>query len=183
MKITYNAPFTLTFTLLASLVYIANYFTGTGLIANFFTAYPAMNFSHPLTYFRLFSHVLGHANIEHLSGNLLFILLLGPILEEKYGSIRLTTMALITALITGLLNTLLFNTGLLGASGIVFMLILLSSFVNFRSGEIPLTFILIMITFLSREVYSALFEDNISQFAHIIGGLCGSWFGFRKNGG
>ncbi len=182
MKITYNAPFTLTFSLLASLIYALDQLGGKTLIPTFFTAYPGMSFTDPLTFLRLFSHVLGHANIEHLSGNLLFILLLGPMLEEKYGTTRLLIMALMTALITGLLNSMLFTTGLLGASGIVFMLILLSSFVNFRSGEVPLTFILIMVTFLSREVYSALFEDNISQFAHIIGGMCGSWFGFRKKG-
>ena len=133
----------------------------------------------PLSVVTLFSHVLGHADWAHLLGNLTFILLVGPIVEEKYGSRRLITMILITALITGVLNILFFNSGLLGASGIVFMLILLSSFTNVRGGEIPVTFILIAILFLGREVFESLQNDNISQFAHIIGGICGSFFGYK----
>jgi rhomboid protease GluP len=58
------------------------------------------------------------------------------------------------------------------------MLILLSSFTNIRAGEIPLTFILIVVLFLTKEVTTAFAQDNISQFAHIIGGICGSFFGF-----
>jgi membrane associated rhomboid family serine protease len=87
-------------------------------------------------------------------------------------------MMLVTALVTGLLNILFFHTGLLGASGIVFMLILLVSFTNSKSGEIPLTFILIALLFIGKEILQSLQSDQISQFAHIIGGICGSVFGF-----
>ena len=67
----------------------------------------------------------------------------------------------------------------MGASGIVFMMILLSSFTNIRSGEIPLTFVLVVLMYLTREVVTAFSdEDSISQLAHIAGGLCGSLFGF-----
>jgi membrane associated rhomboid family serine protease len=95
----------------------------------------------------------------------------------------------VTALVTGGLQVFLFPTTiLLGASGIVFMMILLASFTNFRKGEIPLTFILIMVIYLGREVWNAVASkfvagapDNISQFAHVIGGLVGSFFGFFKS--
>jgi len=113
-------------------------------------------------------------------GNFAFVLLLGPILEEKYGSGSLLFMMLITAFVTGLLNVLVMNTGLLGASGIVFMMILLVSFTNIRSGEIPLTFILIVALYLTREIVNAVRQDTISQFAHIVGGICGSLFGFMR---
>nr|HMP30396.1 rhomboid family intramembrane serine protease [Saprospiraceae bacterium] len=133
----------------------------------------------PISIFTLFSHVLGHANWGHLLGNMTFILLVGPIVEEKYGSKRLLTMILLTALVTGILNILFFNTGLLGASGVVFMLILLSSFTNVRAGEVPITFILVALLFLGKEIMESLQNDNISQFAHVIGGICGSFFGFK----
>ena len=45
-------------------------------------------------------------------------------------------MMIITAVITGILNTFFFPTGLLGASGIVFMFILLSSFSGIKEGEV-----------------------------------------------
>jgi membrane associated rhomboid family serine protease len=68
----------------------------------------------------------------------------------------------------------------MGASGVVFMMILLSSFTNFSHGEIPLTFILVLILYLGVQLYNSFGSDNISQFAHIIGGLCGSFFGFLR---
>ena len=178
MRITYNAPFVLTFTFLCVTISVLNAFWEPGLVPVFFTVYPDMPFSDPVSYFRLISHIAGHANAAHLVNNFVFILLLGPILEEKYGSKKIFLWVIITALITGLLNNFFFDTALLGASGIVFMFILLSSFANFKTGEIPLTFILVIILFLGKEVVQALGHDNISQFAHIIGGVCGSFLGF-----
>jgi membrane associated rhomboid family serine protease len=58
------------------------------------------------------------------------------------------------------------------------MFILLVSFTNSKSGEIPITFILIAILFIGKEIIQSLANDQVSQFAHIIGGLCGSVFGF-----
>ena len=110
-------------------------------------------------------------------GNLTFILLLGSMIEEKYGSLNLLIMIGITAIITGILNVLFFPTGLLGASGIVFLFIILSSFGNAQKG-IPLTFILVAVLFLGKEIFQALQDNNISEFAHILGGICGSLFGF-----
>ncbi|MCA9734080.1 MAG: rhomboid family intramembrane serine protease [Deferribacteres bacterium] len=179
MRITYNAPFVLSYTLICVSILIADRLTGSALIPGLFTVYPDMSFHNPVAWFRLVSHICGHVNAAHLMSNFVFILLLGPILEEKYGTKRLFIFVLITALVTGVLNIFFFNAGLLGASGVVFMMILLASFSNFREGEIPLTFILIIVLFLGQEFVNALSHDNISQFAHIIGGLCGSIFGFK----
>jgi len=89
----------------------------------------------------------------------------------------------ITAATTGLLNVLIFpNTVLLGASALSFMMIILSSITNYNKGEIPLTFILVMIVYLGGQVWDALAkQDNISQFAHIAGGLAGSFMGFFRS--
>lgn len=181
MKIKYNAPVTLTFTLICALVLVLD-MVFKGLIVNWFTVPGKAGFDPSLirNYFRLFSHALGHADLNHFLANFAFILLLGPILEASYGSPSLIIMMVITAFITGLLNVLLFNTGLIGASGIVFMMILLASFTNFTKGEIPLTFILILILYLGKEVMNAFQNNNISEFGHIIGGLCGSIFGYLK---
>jgi membrane associated rhomboid family serine protease len=124
--------------------------------------------------------VIGHADINHFLSNFSFILLLGPILEETYGTRILLMMIAATALVTGALNALFFPSFLLGASGVVFMMILLASFTNFNKGEIPLTFILVLILYIGREVISSFRSDNISEFAHIVGGFCGSLFGFFK---
>ena len=149
-----------------------------GTLMNYFSVGTSVNWTNPVSVFNLFSHVLGHASLEHLLGNMTFILLLGPIVEEKYGSRFTLIMIILTAFITGMLNITLFDTGLIGASGIVFMLILLVSFTNVNGGEIPLTFILVALLFIGKEVIYSLQADQVSQFAHIIGGICGSIFGF-----
>jgi membrane associated rhomboid family serine protease len=186
MRIRYNAPTTLTFTLLSGLVLLLSGTVMPGLTTQWFST-PAPFNSHSFQdYVKLVSHPLGHASVDHYISNFSFILLLGPILEASYGSLSVLLMMFATALVTGLLQVFFFpHTILLGASGIVFMMILLASFTNFKKGEIPLTFILVMAVYLGREVYNAIAAqvtpgstNNISQFAHIIGGLVGSFFGF-----
>jgi len=180
MRIRYNAPFTLTFSLACAAVLAGDQFLFPHLIRDWFTVGGIGSFraGQADSYFRLLSYSLGHADWTHLLGNLSFLLLLGPILEEKYQTPTLVFMAAITVFVTGLVNTLFFPTGLLGASGLVFLMILLVSFTNIRSGEIPLTFVAILFLYLGKEVFEAFKNDNVSQFAHIVGGICGSLFGF-----
>lgn len=133
----------------------------------------------PLTYVRLFTHVLGHSDWKHFSNNFLYILLIGPMIEEKYGTINLLVMFLITAGVTGILNSIIGRKRILGASGIVFMLIVLSSFVNIQAGKIPVTLILIFIFYIVNEILDGMFKkDNVSHFGHIVGAICGAIFGF-----
>lgn len=173
-RISYNSPVVLTFTFVSLAALILNYITGGITNTLFFTVYRA-SLLNPLFYLRLFTHVIGHADISHYIGNFTLILLLGPILEEKYGSKNLLILMLITAFITGLINVIFFETGLLGASGIVFMYIILASFTNTGDGKIPLTFILVAVIYIGGEVIDALFlTDEVSQMAHIVGGICGS---------
>ena len=74
--------------------------------------------------------VFGHADFAHFIGNASYILLLGPLLEEKYSSKVLISVIAVTAVITGLVNNICFpNVALCGASGVVFAFILLSSFI------------------------------------------------------
>jgi len=179
MKIHYNSPVILTFTLAAFVARILGDISADTLTHMFFVLQTNASLFNPLSYLRIFTHVLGHANWEHFVGNFSLILLIGPLLEEKHGSRKMAIMIFTTAVVTGLLHLLIFPGGLLGASGIVFMLILLGSFSNIKQGHIPLTFILIVILYLGKELYYSFRQDNISQFAHIIGGLVGSGFGFR----
>jgi membrane associated rhomboid family serine protease len=185
MKIKYNSPTVLTFAFLCAAVLILSQTVMQSLTVQWFMIPGRGTFS-PLSFrnwVTLFTHVLGHANWHHLISNFAFILLIGPILEEIYGSFSLFIMICITALVTGALNVFFFSTGLLGASGVVFMMILLASFTNFNKGEIPLTFILVLILYLGRELTNAFgsnSDPNISEFAHIVGGFIGSLFGFFR---
>ena len=133
----------------------------------------------PMTYIKMFTHILGHSNYNHFKNNFLYILLIGPMIEEKYGSINLLKMILITAFVTALINIIISKKQILGASGIVYMLILLSSLVNIEAGKIPITLILIFIFYIVTEIKDGLFKrDNISHLSHLIGAICGFIYGF-----
>lgn len=179
-RIHYNSPVILTFTFISLIVLIFGYMTNQYSTTLLFQVYRG-NLNDIFFYFRLFGHVLGHANWDHFINNFLLILVLGPVLEEKYGSKRMIGMIAITAFVTGILNVIFTNNALLGASGIVFMLILLSSIVNIQKGKIPLTLILVVIIYIGKEFTNGLLvKDNISHSAHIIGGICGCAFGFSS---
>jgi membrane associated rhomboid family serine protease len=183
MKLKYNSPVVLTFFLVCVAVLVLDQTLFHGLCEKAFAVMPRGGFSwkSPLCYWTLLSYVAGHAGWEHLVSNMMIILIIGPMLEEFYGSGELLFMMVITALAGGIMNALFFSTGLMGASGVVFMMILLASFTNFRKGEIPITFILVLLLYVGTEIVQAFGQDNISQFTHILGGLCGSVFGFAQN--
>jgi len=173
LRVTYNAPVVLTFALLALVVT----FLPLEVRRHYFAAHNS--FYDWTSYTGLFLHTLGHANWEHYIGNFMLILLIGPILEERHGSMKLLMMMAVTALVTGMINVAFANQFLMGASGIVFMMILLASTANIRSGEIPLTFIAIAVIYLGGEIYRAVTsDDNVSRMAHLIGGMVGAVFGF-----
>ncbi|WP_022668952.1 rhomboid family intramembrane serine protease [Desulfospira joergensenii] len=179
MKIKYNSPVVLTYALLALLCLILPV---SGTLGLNFSSPSGPAFSSPLFYIRLFTHVFTHAGWSHLMGNLMIILLLGPLLEEKYRSWKLFEMMAVTAAATALLNAVLFHTSLIGGSGLAFMMILLSSFSNFRAREVPLTFILVAVIFIGSEVAAILKVDQISQFSHLAGGFTGAAYGFLRGG-
>jgi GlpG protein len=181
-RIVLNAPVVIGFAALMFLATFLGILTGGGSTNLFFQTYRS-SLASPLTYVRLFTHVLGHSGWSHFMSNAAYILLLGPMLEEKYGSSALVKVILITALVTGLVNNIFFSSvGLCGASGVVFAFIILTSFTGFKTGEIPLTFILVAAIFIGQQIYEGVFvNDNVSQLTHIIGGIVGAAIGYRWN--
>ena len=167
--IRYNSPFVLTFALLSLALLPLNTLTGGWTNHALFSVYRC-SLLDPLAYFRFFGHVLGHTGLNHYMSNILLMLLVGPALEEKYGSRTLFLCVAMTALATGLVEFVFFpGAALLGASGVVFMMIVL----------IPLTMILVVVLYVGGEVVAGLTSvDNVSQLAHIVGGICGIGFGF-----
>ena len=181
LKIYFNAPITLTFAFICLLALLLQGLTNGRSTYLLFSTYNS-SLLDPLTYVRLIGHIFGHADYNHLVSNMMYILLLGPMLEEKYHD-RLITVILITAVVTGVCNSIFQpNVQLLGASGVVFAFILLSSITGKDSG-IPITLIIVAVLWVGGEVNSMLtVSDSISHITHIIGGACGALVGlFFKN--
>ncbi|MCR4946080.1 MAG: rhomboid family intramembrane serine protease [Lachnospiraceae bacterium] len=182
LKLTFNAPVVLGIVGVSLIATILNFVTAGGSNLLLFSTYRASMLS-PFTWLRAFTHIFGHADMAHFAGNMSYLLLLGPMLEEKYGSGTLGFAVVVTAFVTSLVNFIFFpGIALCGASGVVFTFIMLSSFTSFREGEIPLTFILVMVFYIGQQVIDGLtIRDNISNMAHILGGIVGGVLGYALN--
>lgn len=178
IKFDYNSKVIITYLFISLIAWLLNTLTRGKTNKLLFENYRSSPFN-PLTYIRLFTHSIGHKNLDHLVGNFLYILLVGPMIEEKYGSINLIIMLLITSLIIALFNIIFNNYTILGASGNVYMLIVLSSFANIQEGKIPLTVVLIFIFYIIGEMKNSLIDKKSKTYhdGHLIGALCGLLFG------
>lgn len=182
VRVAVNAPAVLTFAAIcfaAQLLSVLTRGKSNGLV---FSVYRS-SLLNPMTYIRCVCHVFGHADWEHLFGNMMYLLILGPMLEEKYGTANIVFVMLATAIVTGVINLIFFPyVHLLGASGVVFAFILLASITATEAGTIPLTFILVAAMYIGQQIYQGLFvRDDISQLTHIAGGVVGSVLGFIMN--
>lgn len=179
LKLSYNAPVTLTFALLCLAALGLNFVTSGWANTALFSVYRS-RLSSVFTWFRFIGHVFGHGGYSHFVSNMTLLLVLGPNLEDRFGSRNIAVAMLCTAVVSGAAQFVFFpSSALLGASGIVFMMLLLSSFGGAKDGSIPVTLVLIAVIYLGGEIRNAIFvQDNISQMAHLIGGGCGTVLGF-----
>lgn len=181
----YNSVVILSYFFLSLFIMIIDKIFKGKIVEKFFSIAKKDSWLNPITYFKLFSHSLGHADWNHLYNNFVKILLIGPMIEEKYGSINLLIMMLVTSFVIGLIYKI-FNLGRVrGASGVLYMLIILSSFVNMDGGKIPITLALIIIFFVTDDIIKFIKreDDNISHLGHLTGAICGLVFGILSING
>ena len=178
-KLSFNAPVILTFSCISLFSFLLSVITKGASNRLVFSVYRSSMLS-PLTYIRFFGHVLGHMSWEHFLSNITIILLIGPLLEEKYGSRFIIKVMVITAFVTGVFHFVVMpGDMLLGASGIAFAMILLASITGHKNKEIPVSFLLIALIYIGGQIYEGiLIKDNVSNITHIIGGVIGTCCGF-----
>lgn len=184
ITIQYNSPVILTFALLSLAALALGRLTDGWTTQNLFCVYRSP-LTDLLTYPRFFLHVLGHGDFSAYCANIVIMLAVGPTVEERFGSKRLLLAIAVTALATGLILWFFFPTAaLMGASGVVFMLIVLASFAGVRGGVIPLTLILVLALYLGGEIVQAVTGTaGLQQLTHIAGGVVGVIFGFAFSRG
>lgn len=180
--ISFNSPVILGFAAVCVIAQVLNMVTGGASNRAVFSVYGA-SLLDPLTWVRCIGHVFGHAGWDHLIGNLMYILILGPMIEEKYGARNTAVIILATAAVTGIISMIFFpRIMLLGASGVVFAFILIGSITAKEDRKIPVTFILVALLYIGQQVWQGVTQrDSISQMSHIIGGITGSVLGFTLN--
>ena len=179
-KIVVNAPVLLSFVLLCTLLHIISMvFPGLPEILGVDDRFT--EFWNPFTYISLFSHVLAHSSWTHLQGNMIHLLLVGPSVEHAFGSKNLLLIILLVAFSSALVHIAVggLYTYQLGASGVVFACILLSSLVTASHGTIPLSFVIVATWWIGDEIIKFLFSgDGVSHHAHLTGGMVGTMAGY-----
>ena len=175
---TFNAPWILCFAILSLGALGLGILSGGQTNRMIFSVYRS-SFLNPMAFVRLFCHVMGHTTFSHYVSNMALILALGPIVEERHGSWKLLFMFAVTAVVSGLFHIFFGgNSMLMGASGLVYMLIFLASTAGARSGEIPLTLVVVAALYLTQEILGGLFSaGDVSHLSHIVGGICGAAMG------
>ena len=181
-RISVNAPTLLGYCFVCTVVHLLSCTLVPGL-SRFLSIeddYFGLNSTNPLTYLRLITHVLAHSSLDHLKGNLLYLLLVGPSVEHEFGSRNLLFVILIVAMFSAIAHIAVgsSNTHQLGASGVVFSFILLNSLVSATSNTIPLSFLITAVIWVGDELWKIIFsDDNVSHHAHLTGAIVGSCIG------
>lgn len=178
-----DSPLILSICLFCLLIQLTSLLFGYYLINNYFSIPSLSNFYiySPICYFRMISHVFGHTSWEHLNSNITHLLLVGPNCEREYGIYKITLIVFFTALSSSIVHILFGpnNTIQLGASGIVFMFILLNSLIETKTTRIPMTFICQVGIWCYREIIGHfLNSDGVSHLAHITGAVVGIISGY-----
>lgn len=135
----------------------------------------------PMNYIRLVTSGFCHADFQHFRNNFIFILLLGPILEEKYGSLLFLEMILITTVASSIFHLLFYDSSAIGSSDLVYMMVVLCGIVCSFDGKIPITFVLLFLFFVFEEIVKMFFHkknDQVGHDGHVIGAICGIVFGY-----
>lgn len=182
-KIEIDAPLTTTFIFICLVVQLLSIVLGREFVLQYF-AVPTIwdfRFLSPYSYVRIVSQTMGHSSWSHLGGNVTHLLLVGPACEYEFGAYNMIRIICWTALASSITHMLLgpTNSVQLGASGVVFMLILLNSLIEAKIGRIPLTFIIQVFFWCYKEIVLQLLRnDGVSHVAHLTGALVGTIAGY-----
>jgi GlpG protein len=179
-RLTVEAPVVILFVATCVLIHVLNVNFLPGL-NRFLAVRDAFQFTSVMQYPRLVTHTFAHDGLEHLKGNLVLILLVGPSAEHAYGSGSILLLFFLVALSSALAHIVLgrSRTHQFGASGIVFSVILLNSLVAAERGKIPIIFVLTAGLWLTEEVLEFVWGgDAVSHHAHLTGAIVGTATGY-----
>lgn len=177
---TISGPVTLSIFAISAVVLLLDTFMVGGMNQLFMSSGNVLtSFLSPMYWASTVTYTFAHANYGHFIGNMLLLLLLGPQIEQRVGSKFFLFSVLISSVAIAIAHGFLATGGLIGASGIVFMTITMSSFTANEDHKISISFILVMLLYLGQEVLNSFGADGVSQLAHIVGGVMGIFFGWR----
>ncbi len=185
LKFQYDSPVMLTFAFITLIIFVLDTFAFKGKLKETWLVTPTaaggafpFSFSDFPSILRLFIHIFGYSESPVLICNLIFILLLGSQMEERYGSVIIGIMIFVSGLFSAVLNACFCQNAVCGAEPVVFMLILLWTMMHLSRSKISASAIAVIALFIVMEI----FRKNPNGFVGVAivaaGGLCGSLFAF-----
>ena len=185
LKFQYDSPVMLTFAFITLIIFILDTFVFKGKLKDVWLITPTaaggqfpFAFSDLRSILRLFIHVFGYTESPVLVCNLIFILLLGPQMEDRYGSVIIGIMIFVSALFSGVLNACFCTNAVSGAEPVVFMLILLWTMMQLSRSKISASAIAVIALFITMLVFRKNPNGVVGVAVVAAGGLCGSLFAF-----
>ena len=131
-------------------------------------------------FYRLFTSMFLHSDIEHLFNNMLLLCYIGKLLEEQIGKLRYLFIYFLSGIIAGLFS-IGYNTHIgqpafcIGASGAVFGLTgAMAVFVLWKQGRMAQISRRQMLIMVLLSLYGGFVETNVDNAAHIGGLLAGA---------
>ena len=185
LKFQYDSPVMLTFAFITLIIFVLDTFALKGKLKEVWLVTPTaaggqfpFAFSDFRSIIRLFIHVFGYDQSSVLVCNLIFILLLGPQMEDRYGSVIIGIMIFVSALFSGVLNACFCTNAVSGAEPVVFMLILLWTMMQLSRSNISASAIAVIALFITMLVFQKNPNGVVGVVIVAAGGLCGSLFAF-----
>lgn len=144
-------------------------------------------------FWRLFTPALLHLNVFHLFFNMIWLVVLGKLIEEKIGALRYIIFILIVAVVSNTAQYLMSGPNFIGISGVICGMLgfiwarqtsaawedynLMPGAISFMFFFVLAMFCIQLISFLLQVYYQVAFMPGIANTAHIVGGLTGYLLG------
>jgi len=129
-----------------------------------------------------------HANLTHLIGNLLFLLVFGRVVERRFGALKTALIYFGAAVCSDIIAGLVFQQGGIGASGAISGLIAAAMiidpfYLNYIIFGLPLPIVVIGWIAIFSDIMGVLqpVSDNIGHIAHLAGFFAITLFVFILN--
>ena len=187
-KFSYDAPVSLTFVLVAVVLFLLDLLLMKGKLNAEYLLSPTagggnlpFDFKNILSYLRLLLYVFGGTEPFVLLSNLIFIILLGPEMETRYGSVVIGIMIFVTVAVSGVLNACFCNFSNSGASPVVFMLIILDILMHLTKKTISASAVIVICLFTASQFFTGNKNGLVGVLITLAGGLCGSLFAFMAS--
>ena len=187
IKLNYDAPVTIIFTLLSVLLFVLDWFLLKNKLNSTILLTPTcdgefqFSFKSFFSYLRLFLYVFGTGDALSFFAKLVIVSLIGSRMEERYGSMVIGIMIFVATIFTGVLAACCCKLPFAGSDAVVFMLILLDMLFHISKKSVSLSSALATALFIACLFISSNGNGMVGVLIIIAGGLCGSLFAFMAS--